>query len=254
MFEAAAVSPDDAIACPHCAPMRMLDLGPAALPAEQESPGATINGKPVRDLDWIHENFSRLGTRWDEGEVPTTHSTPVTLPSDYRDNDGVPVSEGVDFSPMTAMQVLLVHLAMDLLDEIIAPDFAHQGTSWGAGLRFMNTISDTGSAHAVPPQWGRPEELWGDIWIHANAASNFDMDAGGVFAPIGSQALTTMIHEIGHTMGPVHPGNYDAGDEGGTSDAEDAAYFQDSLQYTVMSYFGASATEPAGVLGMRPNT
>ncbi len=260
MLEATAVSAGDALACAHCAPMQPLDpIAPAALPAEQESPGATINDKPVRDLDWIFDNFFRPAwrdneTRWDDGEEPTTYSIPTTLPDDYRNWLGDPVDEGVNFSTLSEAQADTAHLAMDILDSVIALDFTFLGTNWNAGLRIMNTVRDTGSAHATPPYYNSQREQWGDIWIHTNNSTNFDMVVNGEFRPIGSAALVTLMHEIGHAMGLQHPGNYDASDSEPADYGEDANYFQDSMQYTIMSYFGASATEPTGPLGLRPNT
>ena len=50
------------------------------------------------------------------------------------------------------------------------------------------------------------------------------------------------MHEIGHALGMSHPGNYNA-EEGVTLTYEaNAEYYQDSLQYTIMSYFASSST------------
>ena len=50
-----------------------------------------------------------------------------------------------------------------------------------------------------------------------------------------------LLHEIGHTLGLDHPGDYDAG-QGVTYEA-DAEYTEDTRQYTVMSYFGEWKTD-----------
>ena len=47
------------------------------------------------------------------------------------------------------------------------------------------------------------------------------------------------IHEIGHAIGLDHPGNYNGGNP---TYSANAAYVQDSRQYTVMSYFDAEET------------
>lgn len=51
-----------------------------------------------------------------------------------------------------------------------------------------------------------------------------------------------LLHEIGHTLGLGHPGSYDADQDLSGGYQELAEYVQDSEQYTVMSYWGESAT------------
>jgi Ca2+-binding RTX toxin-like protein len=48
-----------------------------------------------------------------------------------------------------------------------------------------------------------------------------------------------IAHEIGHTLGLSHPGNYNGGSP---SYANDALYEQDTHQYSIMSYFNATNT------------
>jgi hypothetical protein len=54
---------------------------------------------------------------------------------------------------------------------------------------------------------------------------------------IGGRGFDSTIHEVGHALGLSHPGHYDAS-LGTYNYAHDAAYAQDTRQYTVMSYFG----------------
>ena len=90
----------------------------------------------------------------------------------------------------------------------------------------------------------------GDVWV------NTDTPPTEAAVP-GSGDYVMLLHEIGHTMGLSHPGQYDAG-VGVTNTYEtDAQVWQDSQQFTVMSYFAADAPTgadlPAGIGGSALN-
>lgn len=81
------------------------------------------------------------------------------------------------------------------------------------------------------------------MWIEGFVSSNF--------TPLGDSyyAKTTVVHEPGLSLGLSHPGSYDAFDDNdgnGVPDpityANDAAYAQDTMQYSIMSYFDAYET------------
>lgn len=75
----------------------------------------------------------------------------------------------------------------------------------------------------------------GDLWFNLGSDPYTDVSPG-------TYNYSTALHEIGHALGLAHPGNYNAGENQTATYENDAYYIEDSLQYTVMSYFDASKT------------
>ena len=202
-------------------------------------PGDDVDGKVVWTLEEIHDNFFRKGD-WGP-ELPLTYSFPQVVPAGYLKPNGVPKEgqEGEDFSPFHQVQINTAIALMDQLGDIIAPDFTNAGLTTDAVFRFMNTTQEAGGGHGTARAngpWQENEAVRGDIWVFSDKESNFRLDLGG-------SGRSTLAHEIGHILALAHPGDYDASDDGPTYD-NSADYFQDSNQYTLMSYFGAGNTLP----------
>ncbi len=82
-------------------------------------------------------------------------------------------------------------------------------------------------------QQGNAGQTWYD-------AKNWVFKDGYIHA--GEYGRQTLTHEIGHTLGLQHPGDYDAQDKEGPTYDKSATYFEDSRAYSIMSYFGESNT------------
>lgn len=75
----------------------------------------------------------------------------------------------------------------------------------------------------------------GDVWINSSLSYN----ATPVLNAYGYQVIT---HEIGHAIGLLHPADYNAGAGVSITYAAHATYFEDSRQYSLMSYFSERET------------
>jgi hypothetical protein len=108
-----------------------------------------------------------------------------------------------------------------------------------------NTYTGPAQAWAHYPGYGRQyERIAGDVWVADPRANT----SNGQLDP-GQYGLQTLNHELDHALGLSHPGVYNFGDDldaDGVPDPitydGDASYFQDSNQFTIMSYFDSYET------------
>lgn len=230
--------------------------------------GGTYAGKPIWDVDTISANLNRTEDDWytnnygelDDGvlnfgfwknfaEISNSYYVNATG-TDY-------FSEAVrdTFSAFNADQRGIARTSIGVWDDLIGISF-RETKSFDADITFGNTDTGGAQAYAYLPFGDTLDEIYqteydfsevgrlsGDVWIDGFVASNFFPVANSYYA------VTTMIHEIGHAIGLSHPGDYDALDDNdgdGEPDpityANDAAFAQDSRQYSIMSYFDAYET------------
>ncbi|MGH6854453.1 MAG: M10 family metallopeptidase, partial [Aestuariivirga sp.] len=174
----------------------------------------------------IINNLLRAGVMWSGSTI--SYGFPASAPS-WSFSTG----EGPGFSALTAAQKDAARLAIKLWDDLIAPDFVE--TTSPANVTFQNTTTNIGYAHAYYPGGGSAS---GSVWF--NRTYDASWGTNDLVTPqVGQWGFQTYMHELGHALGLAHPGNYNGGNP---TYQNDALYAQDSIMYTVMSYFNASNT------------
>lgn len=199
--------------------------------------GAGPNGKTSFTTDGAAAQIGRSNITWGSGLGQAANVTfafrstaPTTMPSETQ-----------GFTRFTELQIGFTLQALQGWSDVANITFTRvndgDGYSNGAVMLFGNyTSGQSGSAaFAYLPANTSLTSNSGDVWINSSLAYN----ATPTLLGYGFQVLT---HEIGHAIGLSHPAAYNAGEGVTTSYANDAVYYEDSRQYTVMSYFSATNT------------
>ena len=130
-----------------------------------------------------------------------------------RNNNPHWYGEGQGYSPFTAAQKAAARIAVQNWDDFIAPEFVEVSSGPGvkgwaqnsADIWLANTFTGPAQAWAYYPSGSR---IGSDVWTadpRANG-SNAQLDPG-------FYGLLTLNHELGHSLGLLHPGSYNFGDD-----------------------------------------
>ncbi|HVS53867.1 MAG TPA: matrixin family metalloprotease [Opitutaceae bacterium] len=146
------------------------------------------------------------------------------------------------FAEMTDAQKDAVRRAFDYYSKVINVTFTEVAGD-GTGDINLGTNSQASSAGYANMPDGNPDKDQVYLFLANNAATNGDagMQEGGY-------GWETILHEIGHTLGLKHPGNYNAG--GGGTPGPYLSASDDNHQHSIMSYKdnavtrGVNATTP----------
>jgi Ca2+-binding RTX toxin-like protein len=138
--------------------------------------------------------------------------------------DGATADDAKGFQMMTFAQQQATRAALSAWAAVAKLDFVE--VSSGGQLRFgTNDQSvDNSSGYAYLPEPGVASV---DLYLNNRGYYN------SVFAP-GSFGPSVLLHEIGHTLGLKHPGDYDSA--GGSVDGPYLPAATDNTDYSVMSY------------------
>lgn len=220
-------------------------------------PGETIRGKPVFGLtgDW---DATRPGDNNVRSQIDSGLSQDVSdgiirygfLEQKHATglNNSPYFGEGFGYTPFTEAQKAAARIAINNWDELISATFVESAKLPGASgwaqnttdIWLANTTTGPAQAWAYFPGYGNQYvRVAGDVWI---ADPRYNTSNAQLYP--GGYGLQTLNHELGHSLGLDHPGNYNFGDDSdgdGVADPityeGDAFYFQDNHQYTIMSYF-----------------
>jgi serralysin len=208
------------------------------------------NGKPIFNQQQIINQIDS-GAMIPGGNDKITFSFMTGNPTGWYNSpkyQALGVTEKFGFSEMSAAEKAVAREAMILWDDLIAPSII-EIKGKGADITLANTTTGPAQAHAYYP--GNGPKLQSDVWT-ADPSVNWT----NAWLQYDGYGRSTLIHEVGHSLGLSHPGDYNFGDDNdgdGQPDpityAGDAFYYQDSEQFTIMSYFGPSATGAQPVNG-----
>lgn len=152
--------------------------------------------------------------------------------------------EYFEFAPFDPAQRAAAREAIASWDDVMAISIVERPAGQ-ADINFGNlTQSPNTQAYAYLPYdfseaYGEIYEPFeraaGDVWVSVSQPSNFQLDES-------FYGLNTLVHEVGHALGLDHPGDYNFGPGFDVNYENGAEYYQDSRQYSIMSYWDAEET------------
>ncbi|MEO6679137.1 MAG: matrixin family metalloprotease, partial [Pseudomonas sp.] len=193
----------------------------------------TVNGKPSYSVDQAATQLLRDGASWHDlngsGKIELTYTFLTSQTSNF---SGLGVT---GFSQFSALQKAQAVLAMQSWADVANVTFAEASKGGDGHMTFGNYSGGQDGAAAFAFLPGTEPGYDGQSWYLTGSGYNVNKTPG-----VNNYGRQTLTHEIGHTLGLSHPGDYNAGE--GNPTYNDASYGQDTRGYSLMSYWSESNT------------
>lgn len=149
-------------------------------------------------------------------------------------------SESSGFKAFTSAQQGAARRAMSAWDDIIAPKLNEATNGDAADIKLSQSSTGVSYAHAYFPglvghEGSMSSRIQGSAWFRTGDSS-FSSPGNGTYG------YQTFMHEIGHALGLNHAGNYNGGAPSYGNTGSGWMFYEDTWQYSIMSYFSASHT------------
>lgn len=192
-----------------------------------------VNGKPSFSVDQAATQLLREGASWHDlngnGKIDLTYSF-LTAPTSNFSDLGV-----TDFSQFSALQKTQAVLAMQFWADVANVTFTQAAKGGDGHMSFGNYSGGQEGTAAFAFLPGTEPGHDGESWYLTGSGYNVNKPPG-----VNNYGRQTLTHEIGHTLGLSHPGDYNA--RTGNPNYNDASCGQDTRGYSLMSYWSESNT------------